>query len=74
PEGKQHVVLETPMEGPAWKLLAEKLPGHLQSRFVYSPSKVTVRGLGVLKPEKQLESLIDWLGALQNAMPEPALV
>jgi hypothetical protein len=30
PEGKQHVVLETPMEGPAWKLLSEKLPGHLQ--------------------------------------------
>jgi transcription-repair coupling factor (superfamily II helicase) len=67
PEGKQHVVLETPMEGPAWKLLSEKLPGHLQSRFVYSAGKVTVRGLGVLKPEKQLESLTEWLGYLQGA-------
>jgi transcription-repair coupling factor (superfamily II helicase) len=71
PEGKQHVVLETPMEGPAWKLLSEKLPGHLQSRFVYSAGKVTVRGLGVLKPEKQLESLTEWLGYLQGAIPEP---
>ena len=40
PEGKQHVVLETPMEEPAWKLLSEKLPSHLQSRFVYSSGKV----------------------------------
>jgi transcription-repair coupling factor (superfamily II helicase) len=73
PEGKQHVVLETPMEGPAWKLLSEKLPGHLQSRFVYSAGKVTVRGLGVLKPEKQLESLTEWLGYLPGAIPEPVL-
>ncbi|MEM8544811.1 MAG: transcription-repair coupling factor [Cyanobacteria bacterium P01_H01_bin.119] len=73
PEGKQHVVMETPMEGPAWKLLAEKLPGHLQNRFVYSTGKVTVRGLGILKPEKQLESLIEWLSGLQTAIPEPAL-
>lgn len=73
PEGKQHVVLETPMEEPAWKLLSEKLPSHLQSRFVYSSGKVTVRGLGVLKPEKQLESLTEWLGYLQGAIPEPVL-
>jgi transcription-repair coupling factor (superfamily II helicase) len=73
PEGKQHVVLETPMEEPAWKLLSDKLPGHLQSRFVYSSGKVTVRGLGVLKPEKQLESLTEWLGYLQGAIPEPVL-
>ena len=73
PEGKQHVVLETPMEGPAWKLLSEKLPGHLQPRFVYSSGRVTVRGLGVLKPEKQLESLTEWLGYLHGAIPEPVL-
>lgn len=73
PEGKQHVIMETPMEEPAWKLLHEKLPGHLKSRFIYSNGKVTVRGLGVLKPDKQLESLIEWLGYLQNAIPEPVL-
>ncbi len=63
-DGKQHVILETPMEEPAWKLLQENLPQHLRSRFVYTPKKVTVRGLGVIKPQKQLENLIDWLGKL----------
>jgi transcription-repair coupling factor (superfamily II helicase) len=71
PEGKQHVVLETPMEEPAWNLLREKLPDHLQTRFVYSPGKVTVRGLGVLKPGQQLDNLIDWLGRMRGALPEP---
>jgi transcription-repair coupling factor (superfamily II helicase) len=65
PEGKQHVVLETPMEEPAWKKVSEKLPSHLKPRFVYSGGKVVVRGLGTLKPEKQLESLTEWLGHLQ---------
>ncbi|MEO1622641.1 MAG: TRCF domain-containing protein, partial [Cyanobacteria bacterium J06632_3] len=72
-EGKQNILLETPMEKPAWNLLLEKLPGHLKSRFVYAPSKVTVRGLGVLKPDKQVENLIEWLGYMQSALKEPAL-
>ncbi len=71
PEGKQHVVMETPMEEPAWKKISEKLPSHLKSRFVYSGGKVVVRGLGTLKPEKQLESLTEWLGYLQGAIAEP---
>ncbi|MFP4122651.1 MAG: transcription-repair coupling factor [Coleofasciculus sp.] len=70
PDGKQHVLLETPMEEPAWKLLKENLPEHLRSRFVYSPGKVTVRGLGVLKANKQLENLIDWLSKMKGALPE----
>ncbi|MCL2931079.1 MAG: transcription-repair coupling factor [Trichodesmium sp. MAG_R03] len=69
-EGKQHVVLETPMEEPAWNLLKEKLPGHLQSRFVFSKGKVTVRGLGTLNADKQLESLIEWLSKMEAALPE----
>lgn len=72
-EGKQNVIMETPMEKPAWNLLQEKLPSHLRSRFVYAPGKVTVRGLGVLSPDKQIESLIDWLGQMQGALKEPAL-
>ncbi len=70
PEGQQNIVLETPMAEPAWKLIAEKLPKHLRSRFVYAPKKVIVRGLGVVKPQKQLNDLIDWLGMIQNALPE----
>jgi len=74
PEGKQHVILETPMEEPAWNLLVANLAEHLRSRFVYSPGKVTVRGLGVLKAEQQLQSLIDYLGKMQGAIPEVAIV
>ncbi len=73
PEGKQHVILETPMEEPAWRLLKENLPEHLKTRFVYSAGKVTVRGLGVLKAEQQLENLVTWLSKMQGALPEPAL-
>ena len=73
PENKQHVVLETPMEQPAWNLLAANLPDHLRSRFVYTPGKVTVRGLGALGADQQLENLIDWLAKMQGAVPEVAI-
>ncbi|MEO1635700.1 MAG: TRCF domain-containing protein, partial [Cyanobacteria bacterium J06631_9] len=73
PEGKQNILMETPMEKPAWNLLKEKLPSHLQSRFVFAPGKVTVRGLGVMKPDKQVENLIEWLGYMQTALKEPSL-
>jgi transcription-repair coupling factor (superfamily II helicase) len=70
PENKQHIVLETPMEEPAWNLLKANLPEHLQSRFVYSKGKVTIRGMAVLTADKQLDNLIDWLGKMQGALPE----
>jgi transcription-repair coupling factor (superfamily II helicase) len=63
-EGKQHVILETPMEEPAWNLLANNLPSHLKSRFVYTLGKVTVRGLGVLKVEQQLVNLIEFFSKM----------
>jgi transcription-repair coupling factor (superfamily II helicase) len=69
PENKQHIVLETPMEEPAWNLLKANLPEHLHSRFVYSKGKVTIRGMAVLSAEKQLDNLIDWLGKMQGALP-----
>jgi transcription-repair coupling factor (superfamily II helicase) len=74
PEHKQHVVLETQMEEPAWNLLAENLPDNLKTRFVFSPGKVTVRGLAVLKAEQQLQMLSDALGKMQGAVPEAAVV
>ncbi|MEG4014933.1 MULTISPECIES: transcription-repair coupling factor [unclassified Microcoleus] len=70
PENKQHIVLETPMEEPAWNLLQANLPEHLRSRFVYSKGKVTIRGMAVLTAQKQLDNLIDWLGKMQGALPE----
>ncbi|MGD1861966.1 MAG: transcription-repair coupling factor [Leptolyngbyaceae cyanobacterium] len=72
PEGKQHIILETPMEEPAWKLLFDAIPGHLKSRFIYAGGKVTVRGLGVLKPEKQLDNLVEWFQLMRAGLPEKA--
>ncbi|BAZ43220.1 transcription-repair coupling factor [Chondrocystis sp. NIES-4102] len=74
PEGQQNIVLETPMAEPAWNLMAENLPKHLRSRFVYAPKKVIVRGLGIVKPNAQLDSLIEWLGTIFKALPELELV
>jgi transcription-repair coupling factor (superfamily II helicase) len=74
PEAKQHVVLETPMEEPAWNLLGGNLPENLKSRFVYSPGKVTVRGLGVFKADQQLQTLIDAFEKMQGAVVEDIVV
>jgi transcription-repair coupling factor (superfamily II helicase) len=72
PENKQHIVLETPMEEPAWNLLAENLTSNMKTRFVYSPGKVTARGLGVFKADQQLQTLIDTFMKMQGAISEPA--
>ena len=74
PEGKQNVILETPMEEPAWNILKENLPEHMRSRFIYAPGKVTVRGLGIVKAQQQLENLINFLSKMQGALPQPTLV
>lgn len=66
PEGKQNVILETPMQEPAWKILLEKLPKHLHNRFVYGKNNVIIRGLGVIKPSQQLENLNSWFNYLAN--------
>ncbi len=65
-EGKQHIVLETKIEEPAWKILVQKLPTHLQSRLVFQTGKVTARGLGALSADKQLDNLIEWLEQMQT--------
>ncbi|MFQ3612245.1 MAG: hypothetical protein SNJ68_00845, partial [Cyanobacteriota bacterium] len=65
---KEHIVLETPMEEPAWNRLKETLPAHLQPRFVYQSGKVTVRGLGTMTPPQQLENLLQWLEKMNLAL------
>ncbi|WP_218081461.1 hypothetical protein [Anthocerotibacter panamensis] len=42
------------------------LSSAIRSRFVHQPGKVTVKGLGTVKTEVQLESLTNWLGQLQG--------
>ena len=44
------------------------------SRFVYASKKAIVRGLGMLKPQRQLNDSIDWLGTIHKALPELELV
>ncbi|BAQ66629.1 transcription-repair coupling factor [Geminocystis sp. NIES-3709] len=63
-EGKQNIILETPMQEPAWQLLNAKLPKHIQNRFVYGKNKVIVRGLGAMKASQQLDSLNSWFNYL----------
>ncbi|MBW4540753.1 MAG: hypothetical protein KME43_16620 [Myxacorys chilensis ATA2-1-KO14] len=55
-------------------MLKENLSEHLRSRFVFTPGKVTVRGLGMLSADQQLSNLINWLSRMQGALPELALV
>jgi transcription-repair coupling factor (superfamily II helicase) len=38
--------------------------------FLYSTDKITVRGLGMLKTDQQLEQLIELLGKMQGTLPE----
>lgn len=71
---KPNLVLETPMEEPAFRLLRQGLPQHLHGRLVYqggsgSTAKVLARGLSVLPAEKQLDTLMEWLGAMVAQIP-----
>lgn len=71
---KPNIVLETPMEEPAFRLLRQGLPQHLHGRLVYqggggSTAKVLARGLNVLSAERQLEMLKEWLAAMAEQIP-----
>ena len=44
----------------------------MKTRFVYSPGKVTARGLGVFKADQQLQTLIDTFVKMQGAISESA--
>ncbi len=72
---KPNIVLETPMEEPAFRLLRQGLPQHLHGRFVYQAGsglqhKALARGLGVLPMDKQLEQLMDWLKLMASQIPD----
>jgi transcription-repair coupling factor (superfamily II helicase) len=72
---KPNIVLETPMEEPAFRLLRQGLPQHLHGRFVYQAGsglqhKALARGLGALPMEKQLEQLMDWLKLMSAQIPD----
>ncbi|MGD1908667.1 MAG: hypothetical protein ACFB0C_22150 [Leptolyngbyaceae cyanobacterium] len=49
------------------------MPSNLKLRFVYGQGRVTVRGLGVLRPEKQLSNLAEWFVYVQAVVKESAM-
>ncbi len=72
---KPNLVLETPMEEPAFRLLRQGLPQHLHGRLVYqggagSTAKVLARGLSVLTADRQLDTLMEWLDAMADQIPD----
>jgi transcription-repair coupling factor (superfamily II helicase) len=72
---KPNLVLETPMEEPAFRRLRQGLPQHLHGRLVYqagagSSSRVIARGLGSLAPAQQVEQLMEWLRQMASALPD----
>ncbi|MFM9088358.1 MAG: helicase-related protein, partial [Cyanobium sp.] len=71
---KPNIVLETPMEEPAFRRLRQGLPPHLHGRLVYQSgaagtAKIVARGLGALPVEKQVEELMDWLEKMVTQLP-----
>ncbi|MFM7170007.1 MAG: transcription-repair coupling factor [Cyanobium sp.] len=71
---KPNIVLETPMEEPAFRRLRQGLPPHLHGRLVYQSgaagtAKIVARGLGALPVEKQVEELMDWLAKMVTQLP-----
>ncbi len=55
-------------------IILDKSNLKVRLRFVYAPKKVIVRGLGIVKPQKQLDNLIEWLGKIHKTLPELELV
>ena len=72
---KPNIVLDTPMEEPAFRRLRQGLPTHLHGRLVYqagsgTTAKVLARGLGVLPADKQLDELKSWLETMAAQVPD----
>jgi len=73
---KPNIVLETPMEEPAFRLLRQGLPTHLHGRLLYQAgsagaAKIVARGLGALPADKQVEELMEWLEKMAAQIPSP---
>ena len=70
---RPNLVLETPMQEPAFRRLRQGLPQHLHGRLVYqggngATARVVARGLGVFAPEQQATALMEWLEAMASRL------
>ncbi|MFN6340651.1 MAG: transcription-repair coupling factor [Cyanobacteriota bacterium] len=71
---KPNILLETPMEEPAFRRLRQGLPPHLHGRLVYqggpgTGGKIVARGLGALPVDRQVEELTGWLEHMAAQIP-----
>ncbi len=70
---KPNIVLDTSMNHASFKSLVEGLDKHLQGRVIFKKgqaiSEITLRGLGTLAIEHQIETIIEWLDKMSAKLP-----
>ena len=70
---KANIILDTPLQEPAFRRLRQGLPRHLQGRLIYQAgditAKVIARGLGSLPAPQQLTTIMEWFQAMASQLP-----
>ena len=70
---KANIVLDTPLQEPAFRRLRQGLPQHLHGRLVYQAggvtAKIVARGLGSLPAPQQLATVMEWFQAMARQLP-----
>lgn len=67
---KANIILDTPLQEPAFRRLRQGLPQHLHGRLIYQAgavtAKVIARGLGSLPAPQQLTTIMEWFQAMAS--------
>ena len=70
---KAHIILDTPLQEPAFRRLRQGLPQHLHGRLIYQAgdggARVIARGLGSLPALQQLTTVTEWFQAMASQLP-----
>lgn len=70
---KANIILDTPLQEPAFRRLRQGLPKHLHGRLIYQAGDVTAkiiaRGLGSLPAPQQLTTTMEWFQAMASQIP-----
>ena len=70
---KANIILDTPLQEPAFRRLRQGLPQHLHGRLIYQAgavtAKVVARGLGSLPAPQQLTTIMEWFQAMASQVP-----
>ena len=70
---KANIILDTPLQEPAFRRLRQGLPQHLHGRLIYQAgdvtAKVIARGLGSLPAPQQLTTVMEWFQAMASQLP-----